>query len=603
MNKTWTLPGQIARLARERPDRKALIEMGPDGDWVSTSWGEYWQTVRDLAKGLISLGMQSGDGVALVGNNRRDWVISQMGISAATGVPAPIYVTNTVDQVVYIVNHCRAKIVICDNQEQLNKYLSALDRGLIEIEHIITMDALDSEHAMVTSLADIIVRGSSEPDEELNRRMAAVEPDDLALLVYTSGTTGVPKGAKCTHRGIDAIGQAIIDTLPQMLEIDPSRYVSYLPLCHAAEQDATNFTGLRAASETYFCSDLTKIKDYLVAARPHFFFAVPRVWEKLEAVLRAKLSAATGLKAKLATWARRVEFESAKRSMETGKVVDTFQRRLANTLVISKIKRAIGFDEIIVVASSAAPAALSTLEFFASIGILIHEGYGMTEATGLATLQPLGMPRFGSVGQALPGVKVRIADDGEIQLRGPTMVSGYLYMPDESAVLNTDDGWIRTGDLGAVDKDGFLSITGRKKDLLITAGGENVAPAEMENHLQGILGVGQAVVVGDRQPYLCAILALEEETLPDLCKAAGVPVAPLAEIASNEKVRAFLANCVESDCNSKVARFQTIKKFEVLPHMLSVEGGELTPTLKVKRNIINVKYKAIIDGMYVGLTP
>jgi len=601
MTETRTLPGQIARLAAERPDRKALIEMGPDGDWISTSWSEYWQAVHDLAKGLISLGMQSGDGVALVGNNRRDWVISQMGISAATGVPAPIYVTNTVDQVVYIVNHCRAKIVICDNQEQLNKFLSALDRGLIEIEHIITMDALDSEHAMVTSLADIIVRGSSEPDEELNRRMATVEPDDLALLVYTSGTTGVPKGAKCTHRGIDAQGQAIIDTLPQMLEIDPSRYVSYLPLCHAAEQAGTNFTGLRSASETYFCPDMTKIKDYLIAARPHFFVAVPRVWEKFEAALSAKLSAATGLKAKLATWARRVEFESAKRSMETGKVVDTFQRRLANTLVISKIKRAIGFDEIIVVASSAAPAALSTLEFFASIGILIHEGYGMTEATGLATLQPLGMPRFGSVGQALPGVKVRIADDGEIQLRGPTMVSGYLYMPDESAALNTDDGWIRTGDLGAVDKDGFLSITGRKKDLLITAGGENVAPAEMENHLQGILGVGQAVVVGDRQPYLCAILALEEETLPDLCKAAGVRVAPLAEIASNEKVRAFLANCVESDCNSKVARFQTIKKFEVLPHMLSVEGGELTPTLKVKRNIINVKYKAIIDGMYVGL--
>ena len=234
MNETWTLPGQIARLALERPDRKALVEMGPDGGWVSTSWGEYWQTVRDLAKGLISLGMQSGDGVALVGNNRRDWVISQMGISAATGVPAPIYVTNTVDQVVYIVNHCRAKIVICDNQEQLHKYLSALDRGLIELEHIITMDALDNEHAMVTSLADIIVRGSAEPDEELNRRMSAVEPDDLALLVYTSGTTGVPKGAKCTHRGIDAMGQAFIDILPQMLEINPSRYVSYLPLCHAA---------------------------------------------------------------------------------------------------------------------------------------------------------------------------------------------------------------------------------------------------------------------------------------------------------------------------------------------------------------------------------
>jgi long-subunit acyl-CoA synthetase (AMP-forming) len=240
--------------------------------------------------------------------------------------------------------------------------------------------------------------------------------------------------------------------------------------------------------------------------------------------------------------------------METGKVVDTFQRRLANTLVISKIKRAIGFDELIGAASSAAPAALSTLEFFASIGILIHEDYGMTEATGLATAQPLGMPRFGSVGQALPGVEVRIADDSEILLRGPTMVSGYLYMPDESAALNTNDGWIRTGDLGALDKDGFLSITGRKKDLLITAGGENVAPAEMENHLHGIPGVGQAVVVGDRQPYLCAILTLEEEALPDLCKAAGVPAAPLAEIASNEKVHAFLADRIELHCNSKVAR-------------------------------------------------
>jgi long-subunit acyl-CoA synthetase (AMP-forming) len=600
MTETWTLPGQIARLAVERPDRKALLEMGPDGGWVSTSWSEYWQAVRNLAKGLISLGVQSGDSVALVGNNRRDWVISQMGISAATGVPAPIYVTNTIDQVAYIVNHCRAKIAICDNQEQLHKFLTALDRGLIELEHIITMDALDSEQTMVTPLADVIIRGSLEPDDELDRRMSAVEPDDLALLVYTSGTTGVPKGAKCTHRGIDAMGQAFIDILPQMLEIDPSRYVSYLPLCHAAEQTATNFTGLRAASETYFCPDLAKIKDYLVAARPQFFFAVPRVWEKFEAALRANLSAATGLKATLATWARRVELDSANRSMETGKVVDTFHRRLANRFVISKIKRAIGLDELIGAASSAAPAALSTLEFFASIGILIHEDYGMTETTGLATAQPLGMPRFGSVGQALPGVEVRIANDGEILLRGPNMVSGYLYMPDESAALNADDGWIHTGDLGTLDKDGFLSITGRKKDLLITAGGENVAPALLENHLHGIPGVGQAIVVGDRQPYLCAILALEEEALPDLCKAAGVPVVPLAELTSNEKVRTFLAGRIETDCNSKVARYQTIKKFEVLPHMLSVEGGELTPTMKVKRNIINAKYKAIIDGMYVG---
>jgi long-subunit acyl-CoA synthetase (AMP-forming) len=604
MTETWTLPGQIAQLAAERPDHKALAEIGPDGEWVSTTWGEYWLAVRNLAKGLIALGVQPGDGVALIANNRRDWVISQMGISAAAAVPAPIYVTNTVEQVAYIVKHCRAKVAICDNQAQLDKYLAGIDRGLIELEHIITMDPMQSELGTVTSLAEVIARGSSEPDGELDRRMAAVKPDDLALLIYTSGTTGVPKGAMCTHRGIDAMGQSFIDTYPVTLDIDPSRLISYLPLCHVAEQVFTNFLGLRSASETYFCPDLSQIKDHLVAARPHLFFGVPRVWEKFEAALTANLLTATGLKAKLTAWARRVELQSARRSIETGKEVDTFQRRLANKLVISKIKSAIGLDELAGAGSGAAPAALSTLEFFASIGILIHEGFGMTETTGMATAQPLGMPRFGSVGQALPGVEIRIADDGEILLRGPNMVPGYLHMPEETAELYADDDWMRTGDLGALDQDGFLSITGRKKDLLITAGGKNVAPAEMENHLQGIPGVGQAVVVGDRQPYLCAILALEEEALPDLCNAAGVEVEPLAEVAGNEKVRAFLADRVESDCNTKVARYQTIKKFEVLPHMLSVEGGELTPTMKVKRNVINDKYKSVIDGMYAsGATP
>jgi long-chain acyl-CoA synthetase len=462
------------------------------------------------------------------------------------------------------------------------------------------MDPIDNVRPMVTSLADVITRGSAEPDDELERRMEAVKPDDLALLIYTSGTTGVPKGAMVTHNGIHAMGTSFVDTYPELEEFDPFRYVSYLPLCHVAEQIFTNFIGLRWGSETYFCADLTKIKDHLVAARPHFFFAVPRVWEKFEAALTANLLTATGLKAKLAAWARRVELQSIKRSIETGKDVDTFQRRLANKLVISKIKSAIGLDELFGAGSGAAPAARSTLEFFASVGLIIHEGFGMTETTGMATAQPLNRPHFGSVGRALPGVEIRIADDGEILLRGPNMVPGYLHMPEETAALYTDDGWLLTGDLGALDEDGFLTITGRKKDLLITAGGKNVAPAEMENHLQGIPGVGQAVVVGDRQPYLCAILALEEEGLPELCNAAGVPVASLAELAGNEKVRAFLADRIDSDCNTKVARYQTIKKFEVLPHMLSVEGGELTPTMKVKRNVINDKYKSIIEGMYAS---
>ena len=600
MTETWTMPGQIAKFAIERGDRKALVEMGPDGEWVSTTWSEYWDAVRGLAKALIALGVQPGDGVALIGNNRRDWVICQMGISAAGAVPAPIYVTNTTEQVAYIVKHCGAKVAICDSEAQLDKYLAALDQGLIDVEHIITMDALESEREIVSSLWDVIAKGRAEPDDELERRMAAATPDDLALLIYTSGTTGVPKGAMCTHRGIAAMGESVVGTYPQYEHIDDGRYVSYLPLCHVAEQVFTNFVGLRVASATYFCADLSKIKDHLVAARPHLFFAVPRVWEKFEAALTANLLSATGVKAKLTAWARHVELASFRKSVQTGKEVDTLQRRLANKLVISKIKAAIGLDELLGAGSGAAPAAHSTLEFFAAIGIPIHEGFGMTETTGMATANPLGRPRFGTVGQPMPGVQVRIADDGEILLRGPNMVSGYLNMPDQSAELWTEDGWMRTGDLGAIADDGFLSITGRKKDLLITAGGKNVAPAEMENHLQGIPGVGQAVVVGDRQPYLCALLALEEEALPDLCQAAGVASASLEQLASDAEVRAFLADRIEADCNAKVARYQTIKKFEVLPHMLSVEGGELTPTMKVKRNVINDKYKGLIDQMYAS---
>ena len=431
----------------------------------------------------------------------------------------------------------------------------------------------------------------------LNRRQRQMCIRDS---IYTSGTTGVPKGAMCTHRSIHAMATAFLDTYPGIAQFDPFRYVSYLPLCHVAEQIFTNFLGPRMGSEVYFCADLSKIKDHLVAARPHFFFAVPRVWEKFEAALNANLLSATGVKARLTAWARRVELESVKRSIETGKDVDSLQRRLANKLVIEKIKSAIGLDELYAAGSGAAPASLSTLEFFASVGVPIHEGFGMTETTGMATCQPFMRMRVGTVGQALPGVEIRIADDGEILLKGDNMVKGYLHMPEETEALYTDDGWMRTGDLGALDSDGFLAITGRKKDLLITAGGKNVAPAEMENHLQGIPGVGQAVVVGDRQPYLCAILALEEEAVPDLCRAAGVPVVPLADAARDEQIRAFLHDRVETDCNGKVARYQTIKKFEVLPHMLSVEGGELTPTMKVKRNVINEKYKAIIDSMYSG---
>ncbi len=592
-----TMLSRIEGGARAYPGEAALHDRNPDGSWTTTTWAEYWAQVRRVGKGLMSLGLQPEDCVAIVGANRCDWVICQHGINAARGIPAPLYTTLLPEQIAYIIGNAQAKIAICDDQTQLDKYIS-IAGGESPIEHIVTMDDLGSSDPRVITLAALMEKGDSVTDAELDARLAAVQIDDVALLVYTSGTTGLPKGAMLSHRGIEVIANAVAELFPSLLETK-TRGVSYLPLCHAAEQGVTNFAGLTIQAETYFCSDLTQIKDYLTYVHPTFFLAVPRVWEKFEAALRGKLAEATGIKAKLAAWARKTELAAFKQENATGQPVSSFSRSLANKLVISKIKGAIGLDELQVALSGAAPISVSTLEFFASIGVPIHEGYGMTETSAFASVQPEGRLKFGTIGKPIPGVEVKIADDGEILLRGTNMVKGYLRLPEHTAELYGDEGWMHTGDLGAIDEDGYIVITGRKKDLIITAGGKNVAPSEMEGYLQSIPGVGQAVVVGDRQPYLAALIVLDPEALPELEVASQISgLSDVASAARNPEVKRYIEEEMQHVCNSKVARYQTIKKIHILPTVFSVDGGELTPTLKVKRNIVSEKYATEIAGFY-----
>jgi len=593
-----TMLSRIEGWAKSNGGEDAIHDRNPDGTWANTTWAEYWASILRVGKGLMALGLQPEDCVAIVGANRRDWVICQHGINAAQGVPAPLYTTLLPEQMAYIVGNAQSKIVVCDDETQLNKYLS-IAKGESPIEHIVTMDDLSSNDPRVITLAALMEKGDSVDDAELDARLDAVKMDDVALLIYTSGTTGLPKGAMLTHRGIDLIAKAVAEVFPSLLETK-TRNVSYLPLCHAAEQGMTNFAGLMVQAETYYCGDLTQIKDYLGEVHPTIFLAVPRVWEKFEAALRGKLAEATGIKAKLASWARQTELEAFKQEAATGRPVTSFSRKLANKLVISKIKDALGLDQLQVALSGAAPISVSTLEFFASIGLPIHEGYGMTETTAFASVQPYGQLRFGTIGKPLPGVEARIADDGEILLKGINMVKGYLRLPDKSAELYEDhDDWMHTGDLGAIDADGYISITGRKKDLIITAGGKNVAPAEMEGYLQSIPGVGQAVVVGDRQPYLSALIVLDPEALPELEVASQISgLSDVATAARNADVKRYIEEEMQEVCNSKVARYQTIKKIQVLPTVFSVDGGELTPTLKVKRNIVNEKYASEIAAFY-----
>jgi len=354
---------------------------------------------------------------------------------------------------------------------------------------------------------------------------------------------------------------------------------------------------LGTGGQAFFLDDMKQIKDALVDVRPTLFLGVPRVWEKFQAVLEAKLGASTGFKGWLTDWARRTELAAYKAREATGAPQNSLSRRIANKLVISKVQDALGLDKVCAAATGAAPISMATLEFFASLGIPLYEGYGMSETAGVATCPPRNGQRFGTVGTAMPGVAVHIADDGEILLKGPMMTRGYLHDPDKTAELIDAEGWLHTGDLGQLDADGYLRITGRKKDILITAGGKNVAPAEMEGLLKGIAGVGQAIVIGDARPYLTALLNLDEEAVAGLAERFGAE-ASAAALSACEPFRDWLMAQVEAECNAHVARYQTIKRVQVVPVPFSVEGGELTPTMKIKRAEVSRKHAVLIEKLY-----
>ncbi len=591
-----TLTGQFRRWGIERADEPAIHGKDSSGAWKSYTWGEYWTASREVAKGLIALGHEPKQCVAIVGANRPEWVICQFGIMLAGGIPAPSYPTNTLEQVGHILENSEASIVIADSKVLLDRWRQGADARRRTLTNVVSMlDGIDEEAMTLNALRAL---GREQDDAELDARINATDEKDICLLIYTSGTTGVAKGVMLSQGNIVAMGASLREHVPIFNHPDSFRSVSYLPLCHVAEQLLTNFMQMTTGGQVYFCPELTQVKDYLAEVHPTNFAAVPRVWEKFQAALEAKLAAATGIKAKLATWARKTEAEAIHEGIRTGRNVNAFSRRLANKLVISKVKDALGLDQLKFAGTAAAPISVGTLEFFASLGILIHEAYGMSETSGVVTVSPLGRPRFGTVGTVLPGCEVEIADDGEIICRGANMTGGYLRMPEKTAELIDDDGWVHTGDLGSFDQDGFLSITGRKKDILITAGGKNVAPAEMEGYINQIPGVGQVVVVGDRQPYLCALVTLDPENLDEVASAAGVTGDSLEALAKNPKVSEYLQGRVEADCNSQVAKYQTIKKIKVLPVEFSVDGNELTPTMKVKRNVINDKYANDIAALY-----
>jgi long-chain acyl-CoA synthetase len=582
---------------------KAAVWYQEKRTWKNYTWAQYADAVEKFAGALLGLGFEAGDCTVIMGNNSPEWLIADVGTMAARGCPAGIYQTSTQEQALYVANHCEAKVFVLENMT----YFQALELDTVrdQLPHVkkfvLVQDAEKIDHPDVISFADFLASGESLRGRAKERR-AEILGSDLATLIYTSGTTGPPKGVMLSHENLGWTALAAVEAVG---DVQPSDcVVSYLPLSHIAEQMFSLHLAITAGYPVWCCEDISKIKDTLVIARPTLFLAVPRVWEKFRTALEMKFADATGAKRMVVDFALKTGRDAGTIIVEKGEDALPLPLKLQNTLAQkafgSKLRAALGLDRLRIAVSGAAPIGKDVLDFFLATGIIIHEVYGQSEGSGPSSFNfpKPGERRIGSVGKAFPGCELKIAEDGEILVRGPNVFMGYYKEPQATAETLIN-GWLHSGDVGRIDSDGFLYITDRKKDLIITAGGKNVAPQNIEKLLRNIDGVGNTVVIGDRRKFLAALLTIDAERGPALAKERGWPT-DVEELAKNKDFLDFIQSEVDR-INTELARYESIRKFAVLPHDFTTESGELTPTQKVKRKVVNDRHAATIEGMYEGL--
>ncbi len=588
---TDTIPLRLIEQAKKRGDAPALYEK-KGGLWHAFSWHEYGDLVRRASKSLIALGCEPGSTVSILGFNRLEWLILDLACMSIGGAPAGIYTTCSPSEVRYIIHHAGAPVVLIENLEQWKK-LDKERANLPLLRHVVTMRGCPRiDDPLVMPWDEFLAKGAAVADQTYLDRVHALEPDGLATLIYTSGTTGPPKGVMLSHRNLAWTADIAI-TITGSTSDDCM--LSYLPLSHIAEQMFSIHGPITAGMKLYFAESIEKVPENLKEVRPTVLFAVPRIWEKFHAGISSKLADATGAKARIARWAQSIG-TAVSAYKARGKALPFalgVQYKLADRLVFTKLKTAIGLDRARMCVSGAAPVAKEVLEFMASLDVMVHEVYGQSEDTGPTTFNRPGQLKFGSVGPTLPGVEVKIAADGEIVVRGPNVFLGYYKEP-EATAETLIDGWLHSGDLGAFDSEGFLSITGRKKEILITAGGKNVAPKNIEAALKNHSLVNEAVVIGDRRKYLTALVTLDPDAIAKFCAERKLDVASAHQDAT---VRAEVQKAVDQ-LNQEFARVEQVKKFTILPRNLSVQDGELTPTLKVKRKVVNEHFASDIEAMY-----
>jgi long-chain acyl-CoA synthetase len=559
-------------------------------EWVDRSYKELGETVREVALGLVDLGIGPGDKISILAHTRPEWTDACFGILTAGATLVTIYQTNSPEEVQYVLEHSDSRAIFVEDAEQLAKLREVEDR-CPELEHVIVMEPGDAELGDALTLDQLRGRGRSRDESEWQARYEAVTPDDMCLYIYTSGTTGPPKGCLLSHSNYRAITDAVV--ADSVLEQGDSSYL-FLPLAHAFAiliQFATFDLG---AALAYWSRDPKMIIADITQVNPSFFPSVPRMFEKIYTLATSNIedkeqlhkAVEVGVKVRMMREAGEEVPEALEQAFEQ-----------AEEKLFKNVRGLFGANMRECV-TGAAPIAGEILEFFYASGVPVMEGYGMTETSTSATVnRPEGNNfRFGSVGKAQKGVEIKISDDGEVLIKGPNIFQGY-YKNDAATAETLEEGWLHTGDLGRLDEDGFLYITGRKKDIIITAGGKNITPANLENGLKQNRWISQAVVIGDRRPYLVALLTLDPEEAPALAEQLGIENADPAALSQDEKVREEIQKAVD-EVNSHVGPVEQIKRFEILDHDLSQETGELTPTLKVKRNVVHEKFADVVDRIY-----
>jgi long-chain acyl-CoA synthetase len=579
----------IARAAADAAERhgdRVSVRWQQDGEWRELTFAEVAEIVDEIALALVDLGVEPGDRVTLLANTRPEWTFSSLAISRAGAVVVPSYPTNSPEEVEWVVGNSDSRIVIAENAGQAAKVEQVRER-LEDVEHVVLIDPDASRNEV--SIAQLRERARGGDRSELDRRCEAVSPNDPYTIIYTSGTTGPPKGVVLSHGNCASVG-VMVEEIGFVTHEDLS-YL-YLPLAHSFALTVQLASFDVGSGIVYWGGDPLQIIAEVMQVTPTYFPSVPRIFEKLYSLAQSMAESEEQLRGAVEVGLKVRQLRAHGEDVPAG-LGAAYDR--AEEALYGKVRALFGgrMEKAVV---GAAPISSEILEFFYACGVPVLEGWGMTETVAIGTVNRLDAFKFGTIGPPLPGVELKIADDGEILIKGPNVFREYWRNPEATRETFTEDGWLMTGDLGSIDDEGFASITGRKKDIIITAGGKNLTPANLENDLKQSRWVSQAVMHGDRRPYPVALITLDPEEIGTWARERDLPE-DMAELIQREEVRELIQDVLDR-ANAKYAQVEQIKKFALLPHDLTQEGGELTPTLKLKRNVIEKRYADVFEGLY-----